>query len=139
MGQIRVEAIKPCEINDKWAILKPYIDKALSYSMGEMTANEVRRNGVNGEYLFLVFHRDNEMLGVTTVESVVYPTKTIIFCPQVAGKDFDEWSDKLWDVLQNLAKEKNAKEIAIHGRRGWLKKLAPYGFKEQYTTMVSKL
>jgi len=130
-----VEAIKADEINDNWEWIKPYIDSALSYSLGEMTANEVRRNGVNGSYLFLYFKGK----GLATVEAVDYRNKTILWCPQVAGEDLDEWIDELWDVLLNLAKEKNAKEIAIHGRRGWLKKLAPYGFKEQYTTMVRKL
>lgn len=135
MGQIRVEAIKPSDIQAKWHILKPYIEMALKYSLGELSAEEVKEDGISGIYLFLGFYRDNELIGVITVETVTYSRKKIVCVPHVGGKDLDLWCDIMVNTVIKLAKDVNANAVISYGRKGWEKKLKPYGFKPQYTIL----
>ena len=132
---VKVIALKPSEIENQWPILKPYIEMALEYSLGEMSAEEVKEDGIKGIYLFLAFYRDDEILGLITVETVVYSRKKIVCVPHVGGKEIDEWCGLMVDTVKNLAKEQGASNVISYGRQGWLKKLSPYGFKTQYTIL----
>lgn len=130
---VKALALNPDQISGHWPNLKPYIEMALEYSLGEMTSEDVKQGGIEGAYLFIVFHEDNEILGVITVESLEYPTKKIVCVPHVGGKDLDKWHDLMVNTVINLAKEQNATNVISYGRVGWNKKLKPYGFKPQYT------
>ena len=135
MGAVRVAALRPDEIESQWPILKPYIEMALEYSLGEMSAEEVKEDGIKGIYLFLAFYRDNELLGVITVETVVYSRKKIVCVPHVGGKELELWCDLMVNTVKNLAIEQGASNVISYGRQGWLKKLSPHGFKLQYTIL----
>lgn len=135
MGAVRVKALRSDEIESQWPILKPYIDMALEYSLGEMSSDDVKEDGIKGIYLFLTFYRGNELLGVITVETVVYSRKSIVCVPHVGGKELDEWCDLMVDAVKNLAIEQGASNVISYGRQGWLKKLKPHGFKPQYTIL----
>jgi len=136
---VKALAIKPEDIKGLWPHLKPYIESALEYSLHEQNAEEVKEKGISGIYLFLVFKRDTEVLGVITIETIVYPTKTIVGVIHVGGKDIDEWVELMWTTVRDLAKEQGASEVISYGRQGWIKKLKPYGFKHQYTILSAPI
>ena len=135
MGVCRVEAIRPEDIESLWPTIKHYIEMALEHSLGEMSAEEVKEDGVNGIYLFLAFYRGNEILGLITVETVIYSRKKIVCVPHVGGKDLDEWCELMVNTVKSLAIEQGASNVISYGRQGWLKKLKPFGFKTQYTIL----
>jgi len=132
---VKVKALRASEIEGEWDVLKPYIEMALEYSLGEMSAEEVKEDGIKGIYLFLIFIEDNEILGVITVETVVYSRKKIVCVPHVGGKDIDKWCELMVDTVKDLAIEQGASNVVSYGRQGWIKKLRPYGFKMQYTIL----
>lgn len=132
---VTVRALKADEIDDNWEWIEPYIEMALEYSLGELSADEIKEDAIKGIFLVLAFLRGDEVLGVITVETVVYSRTKIVCVPHVGGKEIDSWCDLMVETVSSLAKEQGAKTVISYGRRGWLKKLKPHGFKEQYTIL----
>jgi len=71
------------------------------------------------------------------VERVVYPRQTN-YHVFLAGGDMDELRG-LHEEIIAAAKADGAGAVTLTGRRGWVKALAAWGWKEEYTTMRLEL
>jgi hypothetical protein len=67
------------------------------------------------------------------VEKVVYPRQTN-YHVFLAGGDMDELRG-LHDQISAAARADGAAAVTLTGRRGWVKALAAWGWKEEYATM----
>ena len=76
---------------------------------------------------------------VCITQIVVRATSKALWVYYVAGDDMEDWLSDLVALLRRFGKEKECGSIEFSGRRGWLKTLAPHGFKEALVTMRAKL
>jgi hypothetical protein len=62
-----------------------------------------------------------------------------ICCVTLGGENMDKWLDLVENTICEYGKQSGCVTANLHGRRGWVKALAQYGWKEQLTTMSKEL
>lgn len=66
---------------------------------------------------------------------VDYPRRTDLYVMFIRGTRMAEWCDDLVKYLTDFAQANKCKYIHGGGRRGWIKRLERYGFKQEYCSV----
>jgi hypothetical protein len=113
------------------------IARAVEYSDGEETEETVF-NGLmtSNMQLWLVGNEfDETIIGVLVTKVLNYADKhREVHIVAAGGKEVDKWMQYL-DILEAFAHQQGATALRMHGRRGWQKKLKPFGFEERAIVM----
>jgi len=136
---VHIEAIRAEDILEVWLDIREYIERALKYALGEYKVSDVLRKIKAGEIIPLVVYIDNKLTAVLTLELVQMPQKKVMNIMTAGGACMDGWLAEAVEVTDKLAKEFGADTISIHGRRGWLKTLAQYKYKDTYTVLTKEV
>ena len=112
------------------AEITPAIDRVIKKTEETYTAHEIIEALVLGK---MTLWQDPRGYVVTEVCGDVY---NIGIC---VGVDIDGWIDEIIAVTKADAKKQNCRYIQEIGRRGWVKKMARFGFKEKGTIMRCEL
>ena len=122
-------AIQPYNLDSVWIEIAPLIEKGLFFNTGDITLNDAHDRIESGEYLLICATQGNEIQAAIVVELVTQSRKT---CNIVlaGGTDMDNWLDDFMNEIKSLAAEQGAEALTIMGRKGWLRKMKPYGFEE---------
>ena len=128
------------QLAQAWPHVEEYLRTALSKGLGEYSLREVQLLLAKEKLqLWVVGDTESlEFLGafVTQVdESEVGKFLNIFLC---AGEDFDDWIHHL-TMVEAWGREQGCIYSKVYGRRGWKKKLAPYGYAEKYVVLRKKL
>ena len=118
------------DIDGVWPQVEPEITRVTGrFDIGEDSSR------------FLEKLRDRDMQlwlcdggGVCLSEIKVLPEFKILAFPIIAGENMDAWLDDLVDMAKAYARHHNCKYIEGYGRKGWLRKLSAYGFKDHSIT-----
>ena len=132
---IHLSGIESTKVHQVWHEVLPLLDEALAHGMGEYTAEILLHNIVEGDNQLWVGHENNEIwyVCVTAIETYPsgYKTCTVI---ALAGFDVDEWISNV-EELDSWCQANGVDAIRIYGRKGWERKLKPYGFEHVYTVL----
>ncbi len=122
-------AIPPESLDEAWLQVEPLLSKGLAFNNGDITTEETYDRISDGTYLLVCSMLGNEIQAAFAVELVTNHRKT---CNIVlaGGQDIDSWLDDFMDTIRSLAKEQGAEALTIMGRKGWARKMKPYGFHE---------
>jgi hypothetical protein len=128
----------------EWSNISLFLNKALSNSRGEWTTNDILKKVLNDPINFHVWEVINEAGDVVAIASTRiinynhFDSLHIIALTAVENDDFDKWEDYATEALEALVdrvKKAGLERIEFTGRKGWMKKLKPIGWTEQYITM----
>jgi hypothetical protein len=108
--------------------LRPVMERALPYTHRTHELND----------LVVIVMQGRARLWTTAnsfciVERVVYP-RQVVYHVFLAGGDLDELRG-LHEEISAAARADGAEAVTLTGRRGWVKALAAWGWKEEYATM----
>ncbi len=134
---IMINAIVPHkrDIDIYWSTFAPLIEKALAYSGGEHTLEDIKQDWQTGKQVFIGIYEREKILAVISVEMICFPQKTIMNIPIVAGEQVEKWLDYALEKLNELGKMHEATEMRTRGREGWLRMLKTKDFKHEYTIL----
>lgn len=116
----------------RWHQYKGYIQRALDKSCGELAIQDIYQRVDDGRMGLLDIHGK----AACVIEFMDYPQITALRVVALGGEDMDEWLDELQDFLYRWAEENHMDRIEHNGRKGWIKTLKDYGYKERYTFMT---
>jgi hypothetical protein len=106
--------------------------------------NDILKKVLNDPINFHVWEVINEAGDVVAIASTRiinynhFDSLHIIALTAVENDDFDKWEDYATEALEALVdrvKKAGLERIEFTGRKGWMKKLKPIGWTEQYITM----
>lgn len=126
-----IAAIPRNQVDDHWLKVKPLLESALEYGDGDLTIEDVYSDLMDGTQVLLVVY-DGPIKAAITMEMVKGRRKRWMNTVLCGGSDTNDWLPEWMDAAEELAREQGA-ELMVTGRRGWLKKLKPFGFQEAYT------
>jgi hypothetical protein len=116
-----------------WDRCKPFLTKATDKSGGRETILTLYSKLKLGFSVLWIIMVDNQIVGSATTEVTDWGSLNVSF---LGGSRMDEWLDELIKQLKEYALFNNLKSIEQTGRKGWLKTLESYGFRDQhYSTM----
>lgn len=118
-----------------WEVAKQYLAKPIAMNRGALTAEDIRAAIENRSMQLWGIH-DGDLKAVMVTEIIIYPSCKRLRVVLVGGHEMDSWLDVVIAELDEF-KDKNACDgIEILGRRGWVKKLASYGYQEYQTVVI---
>lgn len=135
MSGVVVKAILPGYVCQEWPEAKPCIEKAIPYSHGEITIEQVEEGLMTGTTRLLTIRDGGEMIAAVVVSIHQYPAKKVCQVSYAGGEQMDKWAKQGFPVVVALAKQAGATSVLVQGRRGWLRELKQYGF-EEYSTLI---
>lgn len=110
------------------------IADAENYSGHEITLDSVFEGLANGTYQG--WHIDSVFVVTSVIRYENFSSLRITHC---GGNLTDELLKKALDILEEFAKTLGCSRVELYGRRGWCKRLKPYGYNELYTVVVKSL
>jgi hypothetical protein len=120
-----------------WSAFEELLQKGIDRSQGEWSL-EHYRDYVEHEYVSIwVALVDEEIKSIAVSEVLEHPNFNELLIRLIAGGDSSKWMTSEWQekTFKKYAKEQDCKKIRMYGRVGWLKRLAPLGWKHDYTVM----
>lgn len=84
-------------------------------------------------YIFIVCNEDAVVLSAVSLMLKKYPRKTCLEITAISGFNGKYWADDLTNQIFHFAKGNGINTIEVpHYRRGWVRVLSKYGFKETF-------
>lgn len=116
-----------------------FIQQGLDQSKGEEDLDSILRYVVEGTAQLWIVYNGSFVVGAYTTQVIDYPNLSTVRIITLAGDEFSQWIDLAYKELVQFAKSQNAKRLDLVGRKGWVKVLDRFGFKEAYTVVVKEL
>ena len=119
---MKIELIAHDDVERVWPILEPFIIAACNYPTAEATPNTLKTNCMSGECGLL---RLNDGSGA----AAVWVEDDVLHIGYLGGVLPPNWVSNLTMWLKVAAIHFHAKKIVGGGRKGWQRKLIPYGWQ----------
>lgn len=136
--RLELAGVPSQEVSGQWPILLPWIERAVAYSRGRMTAGDVCAAATNADMQIWVARDGDEIAAVGITEIINYPTGLREVAVSVGGRDMAEWVPFL-DVIEQWARAHGCCRVDIRGREGWERVLAPRGYGKRYVVLEKDL
>ncbi len=88
--------------------------------------------------MWIIIDEDDFPIGVSLTQIAVYDSGNIVHIFIVGGDRIDEWLPLSQSMLLDYAKDQGCIGLMLTGRKGWIRKLHKYGWKETSTTMIRR-
>lgn len=121
-----------------WPDASVLIEKSLQYSDHKYTLQSIEHSLLKDEsQLWLARDEKDRLLCACVTTIVIYPNDkrlSILFC---GGEGARDWLCFI-QVLKSFALNHGCSAMEIYGRRGWVKLLKRYGFKESGVILTNR-
>lgn len=135
---MKVCLIPPGFVAGMYHDIIPFLSRLAPTTNGRYDAVDLYNNLVlNKESLWTVVDDDEKIMGIILTQLHNYPQKKVFCIQYAAGDGLDDCIDEALDILEKTAVRHGCNSMQVMGRRGWVKKLQSYDWKEEFV-IVSK-
>jgi hypothetical protein len=120
---------------DNWEAATPFLQKAIDLNRGEFDIDDIYQ-AIKAKDMQLWGIHDGELKAVMVTEIIIYPKLKRLRVVLNGGILIDTWLDVVMETLDRFKEAHGCKDVEILGRRGWVKKLAKYGYREYQTVTI---
>lgn len=119
-----------------WPAAKEYLKEAIRLN-GALDADDVLEL-IKQQHMQLWGIHDGDLKAVMVTEVVNYPKRKHIRVVLIGGHQMHKWASIVVEALDRFRIEQGAQAIEGGGRRGWVKSLEKFGYKEYATVMIKE-
>lgn len=135
---IRIVGVPSDTARAVWPLVRGWIAEALERGNALDTPEDVLKSIENQEYQLWVVHDGGPCaVFVTRIFSGSLGSALVAVC--LGGRGMETWLFAVEDVIARFAKDKGCSRIYLHGRRGWVRQLAPYGWQEETVNVMKEI
>lgn len=118
---IKILNQEDCQIH--YQSIYPWVDKAMEYSAGETTTDQVMEKLTNGNALcWVIADEKGDATFVATTEIIQYPSRKVLHLITGSG-NWDDMAKEGHSLLEEFAYDTGCESIVIWGRAGWARAL----------------
>jgi hypothetical protein len=133
---MKILYVSPENVGAVWPMFKEYAERVLPLTRKRRCATKFLLDLIkNFEILWVVAGDDGKIIGFCSSAIVDYDDVKLLQVRMLAGDFFSEWIDELHELLEKFAKENNCDGLELIGRRGWVRKLERFGWREAFVTV----
>lgn len=94
---MKIEIVNPSYLHKFWPITESLLSKAMDYSIGEMTLDQLKVYLANGQYGLMFFIDDNEEIVAALVFNWInYPNDRVFYIYAIAGETNTTYFDEVY-------------------------------------------
>lgn len=134
---IELKSVPHYTIDHVWPEMEEFVADVIAESRGTLSLEGIKESirERDMQALVAVDERD-EVIGVAITEIRIEMSGLRVFnIVALAGHRFDEWKEEGDRILRQWARSVEAPVVELSGRRGWVRKLANLGWKEEAVVM----
>lgn len=138
MQDIYIRGIQSAAVGEVWPIVSRWIQDALEAGHSLESIDDVREQIEACDYqLWVVYSPGPVAAFVTRIATGELGSALVAVC--LGGRGMHHWLFAVEDVICNFARDKGCKRVSLHGRRGWVRQLAKYGWAEESVNVTKEL
>lgn len=136
-----IAAVPATLIEVLWDKVTPHLQRVVDVAHGEITLDSVKAKLIRGDALLITISDQDSIIAVNTMEVRYFDSgRKAMFIPITGGDNLDLWMDRFLKVAKAIAKDHGCDELrGLAVRKGWMRKLAPYGWEEVHTVISCKI
>lgn len=121
--------VPPREIAPLVADLWPLLEELCAQSHGKFLPNDMLRAVETGEWQLWGWLDDRRLTGALLTRIVIYPQRKILEFVGLAGPDRSEWM-KYLGLVERWGRMRGCSGVEAEGRDGWVRVMAPHGYRK---------
>ena len=136
---ITVTDVNTEDVDKLWWMVKDLLQLAIDRNQGEFTLEDIQTDLLAGHTrLWIAYDEDRKVKACAVCELRKFTQRKICYIILLAGEDFNCWH---WSInaIEEWARENGADAIAAYTRKGFIKTMRKYGFREPYTVIQKDL
>ena|SRR3990167_5659801 len=130
--------VEPIDIDRYWFLVEHKLGKALSYSDGKYTLQDVYNAVKKGIMQLWVVKAVYDYKAVMVTEVIEYPSKRVLVIMFLSGQDFDSYK-QLFNEIERFGLLHRCESVEFYGRTGWKNKIKNLGFEQIHTVFRSHI
>ena len=135
---MKVCLIPPGFVAGMYHDIIPFLSRLAPTTNGRYDDVDLYNNLVlNKESLWTVVNDDGKIMGILLTDLQIFPQKKVFCINYAAGDGLDDCIDEVLSAMEQTAIRHECDAMQVTGRRGWVKKLQSYDWKEEFV-IVSK-
>ena len=128
---MKIVYVRPENVWSAWPMFRDYANRVIEITnKRRCPAKFLLDLSENKESLLFITADDGTIKGFCTTSVCDYDRVKILQARMLAGDGMDEWLSLIEGKLEEIAKDNQCSGVELIGRKGWIRKLAPYGWKE---------
>lgn len=127
------------ELESLWETMEPMVRKALENG-GSLEESSTVFGAVRDNVMQMWgIMRNDQLTGIGITEIEERDKGTTLTVVALSGIAMEEWLEDFERTMRVFGAAKGCKYLTLHGRRGWLKTLREFNWKEISVTMYKEL
>ena len=127
------------ELSLVWNQCVPFIEKSLAHGHGDLKPYDIFIECLAASSQCWVQEDDGKIIGVAITRLLHHKqyTELVIVC--TTCKDWKVVGPGVLQQIEEFAKGYGCKYTSVYGRRGWLRRLEKFGYKQPYTLLMKEI
>lgn len=134
-----IYGVKADNVRVIWPDIYNMVQDALDHGESLTRASTIFDALESRDMQLYVVSKDKEIDAVFITEITNYDDAKVCIVVVLAGTGLDKWLSQVEDTICRFAKSHDCEYVQLKGRRGWVKELKKYGWKESSVTMAKEL
>jgi len=139
VARMNIFPLKSDQVEPMWPVLGPFIEKALSYTQGELDPLDICKRALDGEMTIWLVAIEAKVIGVVVTEVIAFAQYDVLRIVTLSGERFKEWKADLDKILVKFAQLIGARRIEAVGRPGWVRALRDLNYQATYVIVTKVL
>ena len=136
-NNLSIAAIPAPMVDLVWDQVDPLIRSVQAKAPDDISPAVVKEELVSGRKTLVVINRKERIIAVNVLDIKVLDSGVkVLYIPITAGTEMKDWMEDFLNIATAIAKDCGCIELrGLAVRKGWMKKLEPYGWEEMFTTI----
>lgn len=132
--ELKFTGVQSAMVKETWVLVEPLVQKGLALEPGLYEPKDILQllNEKKMQLWVAIDPEENKILAALVTQLAIYPKGTACWIILVGGSGMSDWV-RFMKVIKLWAKSKGCDRILSFSRKGWIRTLAPYGFKKLRT------
>lgn len=122
-----IKYLSPADVSKDWESIGPLLQRVLDKFDYGSDASDIYADVISGRR---VMWSINDLEGLAVLSVTNLPKFSTLDVDCLAGDNMDKWLAPFIDQLTKYAKVLGCKYVDASGRKGWIRQLKQFGFKE---------
>lgn len=138
LEELHLELVHPANVEDIWPVVGPWILNAVGPLADASDVAQIKNQAVCGNSNIIILRKNRNIELVLVTEACFYGGRKTLVLRWMSGKMENHYLSWIF-MLENYALKAGFERLEVWGRKGWERKLKPYGLAHEYTVLGKHL